>query len=84
MTSMARKKKKKLAKWLSYLYHSHHAIIANRVSANGEVTGWIATGDPVNSIPVGGMRLVGIYHRQVSHHNINPVLRNLTGELQGS
>lgn len=67
---------------MSYLHDGHHAIIAYRVSTDGEVPGWVSTDDPVDGVPVWGVRLVSIYHRQISHHNIHSVLWNLTRKLQ--
>lgn len=69
---------------MSYLDNGHHAIIAYRVGANGEVPGWVSTDDSVDGIPVGGVWLVGIYHSQISHHNIHSVLWDLTRKLQNT
>lgn len=66
----------------SYLHHGDHAIVADRVGADGEVARRVSTDDPVDGIPVRGVRLVGIYHCQISHHNIHPVLWDLAGELE--
>lgn len=65
----------------SYLHHGDHAIVADRVCADGEVARRVSTDDPVDGIPVRGVGLVGIYHCQISHHKIHPVLWDLAGEL---
>lgn len=69
---------------MTYLYHGDHAVVADGVRADGEVPVWISTDDPVDGVPVRRVRLVGIYHRQISHHKIHSVLRDLTGKLQKS
>lgn len=65
----------------SYLHHGDHAIVAHRVGADGEVAGRVSADDPVVGVPVRGMRLVGIYHRQIRHHHIHLVFWDLAGEL---
>ena len=66
----------------SYLHHGHHAVVGDRVGADGEVPRWIAADDPVDGVPVWRVRLVGVYHRQIGHHQIHSVLWDFTGKLQ--
>ena len=66
---------------LSYLHHGDHAVVANGVGAYGEVAGWVSADDPVVGVPVRGMWLVSIYHRQISHHHVHLVFGDLAGEL---
>lgn len=70
-----------LGKGQPYLHHGNHAVVANRVGADGEVARRVSADDPVDGVPVRGMRLVGIYHRQISHHDVHLVLGDLAGEL---
>lgn len=65
----------------SYLHRGDHAIVANGVGADGEVAGRVPADDPVVGVPVRGMRLVGIYHCQISHHHIHLVFWDLAGKL---
>lgn len=66
---------------VSYLNHGDHAVIGDRVSADGEMPGRVSTDDPVDGVPVRRVWLVGVYHRQISHYNIHTVLWDLTGKL---
>lgn len=36
-----------------YLHHGDHAVVANRVGADGEVAGRVPADDPVDGVPVG-------------------------------
>lgn len=67
---------------MSYLHHCYHAIVANRVGADGEVPGWVSADDPVDGVPVWRVWLVGVYHCKIGNHNIHSVLRDLTWKLQ--
>ena len=65
-----------------YLNHGDHAVVADGVGADAEVSRGISVDDPVHSIPVRAVRLVPVNHRQVGHHHINLVLRYLSRKLQ--
>lgn len=67
---------------VSYLHHGDHAVVGDRVSADGEVPRRVSADDPVDGVPVRRVRLVSIYHRQIGHHKIHSVLWDLTGKLQ--
>lgn len=66
----------------SYLHHGHHAVVGDRVGADGEVARRVSADDPVDSVPVGRVRLVGVNHCQVGHHHVHSVLWHLTGKLK--
>lgn len=65
----------------SYLHHGDHAIIWNRVGADGKMPRWVSADDPVDGIPIRGVRLISIYNRQVSHNDIYTVLGDLSRKL---
>lgn len=65
----------------SYLHHGDHPIVGNGVGADGEVAARVSADDPVVGVPVRGMRLVSVYHCQISHHHIHLVFWDLAGEL---
>lgn len=79
-----RTRRARYARLGSYLHHSDHAIIGNRVGANAKVPGRVSVDDPVDGVPIRRVRLICIYNCQVSHHKIHPVLWDLSRKLQKS
>lgn len=67
---------------VAYLNHCDHAIIGDRVSADGEVSRGVSADDPVDGVPVRRVWLVSIYHREIRHYHVHSVLWHLTGKLQ--
>lgn len=66
----------------TYLHHGDHAVVADRVGADGEVTHRVPADDPVDGVPVWRVGLVGVDGRQVGHHDVHVVLWNFTGKLE--
>jgi len=65
--------------WLSpYLHNGYHAFVGDGVCPDGEMAGGVSADNAVDGIPVGGVRLVPVHHRQICHHNLHSVLRNFT------
>lgn len=67
---------------VTYLHHSDHSLIGHRVCADTEVPGGVPTYDPVDGIPVGGVGLVSVQHREVGHYCLYTVFRDLSCKLQ--
>lgn len=71
------------AKSSSYLDHCDHALISNGVGADGEVSRGVPAHDAVDSVPVGAVGLITVYHCQVGHHHVHLVLWHFPRKLQG-
>lgn len=69
--------------WLPpYLHDGYHAFVGYGVCPDGEVARGVSADNTVDGIPVGGVRLVPVHHRQICHHNLHSVLRNFSWILQ--
>lgn len=65
-----------------YLHDGYHAFVGDGVCPDGEMARGVSADNAVDGIPVGGVRLVPVHHRQIGHHNLHSVLRNFSRILQ--